>query len=616
MIRCPRSLKLLSCLLIFYLFLSGVILSEANAYVQANNFVEAYYERDPILISGDQEFTKENGVVGGSGTAEDPYVIEGWYINYTQRGISVENTYVYFVIRNVRLLGPGMTGGGAGIMFSYVRNGKIENATVTNTTYGISLVFSSYNNITGNRVSNCWNGIRVDAQSSYTLIDNNDVYSQGQSGIALHACTHNTIVNNNVSGNAGIGINIFEHASYQIVANNSILNNGGAGIGVDYDSHFIKIIGNTLVRNGYGIKIGGMGTSPHDIDIYRNNFIDNGLLISSNSFSIRWDFEGEGNYWSDYMGVDIDGDGIGETVYMISAANRDNCPLVTPYSPLTMPEKHKSNAVWWSWLTMGLGIAVIVTALFTIKTGMYRMLLKYTPPAVIEIMLIASVAIFFYAFSTRLVLHDSAAAFGRFPILIAIIWLLRRKWNRKLVLAAGTISMLYGLATLISMVLDAEVLRSQWVLMDEIGLGLSLLSMLVVADYYSRPSAQEIKLEEMLRAKGRIEVKKVPEITGVGIKDVKDLFFTLSSRDSSLRGFYVNDSNEFMLESLPVNSINDMGRFGFEELASALRISTDEAEGIVSALRIEGKIKGTITLNGKSFITRDRIKEEILRSIE
>ena len=33
---------------------------------------------NPIHISSNADFTVDNGVVGGSGTLNDPYIIEGW----------------------------------------------------------------------------------------------------------------------------------------------------------------------------------------------------------------------------------------------------------------------------------------------------------------------------------------------------------------------------------------------------------------------------------------------------------------------------------------------------------------------------------------------------------
>ncbi|MEM3445732.1 MAG: hypothetical protein QW115_07170, partial [Thermoplasmata archaeon] len=56
----------------------------------------------PIHINGNGEFTSTNGVTGGSGTENDPYIIEGWDIdaNGGSYGIWIENTSVYFVIKN------------------------------------------------------------------------------------------------------------------------------------------------------------------------------------------------------------------------------------------------------------------------------------------------------------------------------------------------------------------------------------------------------------------------------------------------------------------------------------------------------------------------------------
>ena len=58
---------------------------------------------DPIYINGNSEFTFENGVSnpGVAGTADDPYIIQNWDINAgTAHGIYIENTDVYFIIRN------------------------------------------------------------------------------------------------------------------------------------------------------------------------------------------------------------------------------------------------------------------------------------------------------------------------------------------------------------------------------------------------------------------------------------------------------------------------------------------------------------------------------------
>jgi len=66
---------------------------------------------------------------------------------------------------------------------------------------------------------------------------------------------------------------------------------------------------------------------------YHNNFVDNNVQVSTLDSVSEWDegYPSGGNYWNDYDGVDVDGDGIGDSPYVIDADSRDNYPLMTPY---------------------------------------------------------------------------------------------------------------------------------------------------------------------------------------------------------------------------------------------------------------------------------------------
>jgi parallel beta-helix repeat protein len=133
----------------------------------------------------------------------------------------------------------------------------------------------------------------------------------------------NVILENNITGTIpGIGGNV----SAQI----------GSGLSV-VAAQNNKIIGNNIAGNRYGVFF---GSSSNNNVFYRNSF-DNPQQIyigsqqsSSNGTATvgvlveSWDDGSVGNYWSDYTGKDYNGDGVGDTPYIIDVNNKDNYPIV------------------------------------------------------------------------------------------------------------------------------------------------------------------------------------------------------------------------------------------------------------------------------------------------
>ncbi|MEM1514247.1 MAG: right-handed parallel beta-helix repeat-containing protein, partial [Candidatus Thermoplasmatota archaeon] len=155
-----------------------------------------YIPHDPIYINGNNQFTPTNGVSGGSGTIEDPYIIEGWEISAsTAVGIRIENTTAYFIIRNCYIHGWRTFNG---IHLGNVKNGKIKDCIIQDTDSGISL-FGSRDNI-------------VENISSYNNV-----------GIYLLFSTNNKINGCTLSKDLFFGI-LFSEASLNEVTNNSIEN--------------------------------------------------------------------------------------------------------------------------------------------------------------------------------------------------------------------------------------------------------------------------------------------------------------------------------------------------------------------------------------------------------
>ena len=160
-------------------------------------------------------------------------------------------------------------------------------------------------------------------------------------GIWLCSSSSNSISGNNVTANNWYGIWLFSSSSNSISGNN--IANNGDGIFFYYSSSSNSISGNNIANNWYGTHL----YSSSNNKFSHNNFIDNNFqqaAVSVYSTSV-WDdgYPSGGNYWSDHVTVDdfcgiyqdeLGSDGIVDEPYVIDYNNRDNYPLLKPWSPV------------------------------------------------------------------------------------------------------------------------------------------------------------------------------------------------------------------------------------------------------------------------------------------
>ncbi len=100
--------------------------------------------RGPIVIRSDADFTPENGVVSGSGTPEDPFIIAGWEIQVPAEarfGVYIGNTTKPFILRGVRVLGA-LNPEGAAFFLEGVQGGRIEDCLAESSHHGLVLFAS------------------------------------------------------------------------------------------------------------------------------------------------------------------------------------------------------------------------------------------------------------------------------------------------------------------------------------------------------------------------------------------------------------------------------------------------------------------------------------------
>lgn len=255
-----------------------------------------------------------------------------------------DNIYAEIIVErsNIVINGTGHTlqgpGNGMGFSLSQINNVTIKNTKMKTFWYGIYLYESSNNSIYGNNITNNNVGIAVYYRSSHNIISENNLIANNYQGIRLsHHSNYNIIFGNNVTTSNYDGIVLFDFSNYNIISENNVIANNDDGIYLrDSSSYNIISENNIIANNDDGILL----VSSSNNIIYHNSFMDNAVQVHSTSSTNVWDNDVEGNYWSDYTGVDFFGglyqnetgsDGIGDAPYVIDANNQDNYPLMNPW---------------------------------------------------------------------------------------------------------------------------------------------------------------------------------------------------------------------------------------------------------------------------------------------
>jgi len=243
------------------------------------------------------------------------------------------------------------------------------------------------------RITDCRGTVVLKDSHSNTIVNNQladmgSMVSSRPAAIELSASHNNTIADNSILATQSLGVSLIG-SSYNKVQSNEISSTGQAGViiesTVESKPVFNYIYANSIgcTENGIYLRSGArdnfvyknlitdcknaiMLSSGHENifvgnnisrarqyavclafsdenSFYHNNFVDNAVRAYEQHevypfpnvpyYSERnmWDNGEEGNYWSDYTGVDEDGDGIGETPHPVYENFTDRYPLTTPF---------------------------------------------------------------------------------------------------------------------------------------------------------------------------------------------------------------------------------------------------------------------------------------------
>lgn len=253
---------------------------------------------------------------------------------FVHQGVYYENVVIN---KSISLVGENVDstivdGGASGSAISIVAN----NVNVTRFTVKSSCVVppqdsaiyvehSSGAVISYNKIKESFKGISL-YSSSNNVISSNTVTFNYYSGVYLLSSGDNVISGNIISDNPD---GIYLYSSGDNVISGNVISENYDGVYL-YSSSSNVFSGNAIfLNNYYGIQLQQLSS---DNIIYRNNFNNTNQAQESSESRNFWNFSGEGNYWSDYKGQDLNGDGIGDDPYVIPENNQDNSPLMGMFS--------------------------------------------------------------------------------------------------------------------------------------------------------------------------------------------------------------------------------------------------------------------------------------------
>jgi parallel beta-helix repeat protein len=345
---------------------------------------------DPIVITQNDDFASLGFL--GAGTPSNPYRIENLHFKlnatfWTRTAIAISNTNKSFEISNcifdgfIEDFGDWSDVAGVGVKMILAQNGEVSNCVFDTLSQGVSFEgsenmvvsecsFSSNfsmlsdqgdegmvteysgaaikidsfdegssniavldcsmqnfgfgvvtaggsNNISimYNAVANCSAGIHP--QNSHTLvISNNTCLFSVYEGIAFQQTHSANVTWNNCSFNRRVGIWLDDSSSNNIIENNIVESNG------NLTANATIVLAQEVVLAGIWIDNGSSGNQIESHDL-----IDNKVNALNDVSGNTYDY----NYYSDYSGIDANGDSIGDTPHSIpgDAPTQDNHPRMT-----------------------------------------------------------------------------------------------------------------------------------------------------------------------------------------------------------------------------------------------------------------------------------------------
>lgn len=278
--------------------------------------------------------------------ASDIYITDNEFEENTPCSISSSGFYPSIEVINNNMTLEEKCEDSVGIEITRSNNSYFFHNKIVNIDEGICTKEDSWSRYVDNEISGSVDGILIKIGQNNTIVGNQIEYTTLGISIEMRS-SNNTVTENKIAGNSrGTGIKISSGGNNTIARNNVTTAQSGVDV---YSSNNNSIEDNFIYSCGQACKL--TSSSFNDIidniicssdcgihtdmfsannSIYHNDFHKNNVQAIEEGNN-QWDNgpdEG-GNYWSDYVGIDSNSDGIGDAPHYA-----DQYPLVTPRSPI------------------------------------------------------------------------------------------------------------------------------------------------------------------------------------------------------------------------------------------------------------------------------------------
>ena len=242
---------------------------------------------------------------------------------------------------DITIQGFTVTGGNTGVAFGQISNCILTKCVVNGNVFGVYLAGATSNLVSNNNLNGNGFGIYMDGSSGNKLSNNSASNEKGgggkaslSDGIYMFNSNNNDVTRCELSNNHNFGVSLYQSKS-NVFSNNTISSNAQFGVRLRNGSDNNKFSFNTFKANEEnGVLIGDSRGNT----FYFNNFVDEKSHFytqeDNNINSTKeqnYTFNGNlftgfvGNYYSNYVGTDSDGNGIGD-----SSFGQDKYPLLKP----------------------------------------------------------------------------------------------------------------------------------------------------------------------------------------------------------------------------------------------------------------------------------------------